>query len=450
MEQIRLFIDFGSTYTKVCALDMEREEIAGWAKAPSTVESDITRGLSEALDRLRRQVPFTQRDVRAALACSSAAGGLRVACIGLTPELTTKAALLSACGAGARVVGTWSRYLTEEDIRRLEELRPDIVLLAGGTDGGDKRAVTHNASLLAAAGDGIGNVIAAGNKSARDEIESLFAGTDKNVVFAPNIMPALGELDTGPVNERIRAVFLSRITAAKGVEKAESLIGRVLMPTPSAVLDAAVLLADGAGPEPGLGELMLVDVGGATTDVISVAEGAPASRGTGLAGLREPRVKRTVEGDLGLYHNLDSLSEAAGAEPRRYESLHSHRSIPESERERLDHVALTSLAVRLASRRHCGVLETLYTGSGPVKQQRGKDLSSLPVLIGAGGPLAFSPDCRTALSAALKGPQDGDRLMPRSPGMYRDARYIFYACGLLSRSDPPKALRFLKKYLEPV
>ena len=102
------------------------------------------------------------------------------------------------------------------------------------------------------------------------------------------------------------------------------MIADVVMPTPAAVLEAAKLLADGTGVtgaegrngdrgggEAGLGELLLVDVGGATTDVYSVAKGAPTNAAIRFAGLPEPYAKRTVEGDLGLYHNLDSLKAIA-------------------------------------------------------------------------------------------------------------------------------------------
>jgi uncharacterized protein (TIGR01319 family) len=183
MEKLRLFIDFGSTFTKVCAFDLDREELAGWAKAPSTVDTDVTVGLQNALDKLRGQLPVTDGLIRSAMGCSSAAGGLRVACIGLTREFTTRAARLAAFGAGAKVVAAYSNLLTEADAAELEALRPDIVLLAGGTDGGDKRNIVRNAEMLAAAGGAVSSILVAGNKSAYDRIGEIFAGTDKDVRF---------------------------------------------------------------------------------------------------------------------------------------------------------------------------------------------------------------------------------------------------------------------------
>ncbi|MBQ8264710.1 MAG: glutamate mutase L [Oscillospiraceae bacterium] len=449
MERIRIFVDFGSTFTKVCAFDMEREELAAWAKHPSTVDTDVTVGLEKALEELRKQIPFGEAEVRAACACSSASGGLRVACIGLTPELTTKAARLAAFGAGAKIVGTYSYRLSEADAAELEELAPDIVLLAGGIDGGDKKSIIHNARLLAGCGKGISTVIAAGNKSAADEIEEIFAGRGKNLIFSKNILPAFGTLDVDSVNETIRGVFLDRIVSAKGIDRATALIGRILVPTPVAVLQAAKLAADGAMGEEGIGDVLLVDVGGATTDVYSVCEGYPSITGVNMVGLLEPRVKRSVEGDLGLYHNLDTLADSAGDKDTegRDSLLKANFSIPDSDATALRHVALTKTAVRTAVERHCGELQPLYTGSGIVYVQKGKDLSEVPAVIGLGGPIVFSPDTAEVLSGAVKRSGDDTKLLPRSPDFYLDSSYIMFALGLMAESEPVKALRIFKKYI---
>ena len=450
MDRLRLFIDFGSTFTKVCAFDLDSEELAGWAKAPSTVDTDVTEGLRNALEELKTGIPVTEEHIRTAMGCSSAAGGQRVACIGLTRELTTRAARLAAFGAGAKVVAAYSNLLSEADAAELESLRPDIVLLAGGTDGGDKKNIVRNAEILSAAGGGISSILVAGNKSAYDAVGEILSRSDKHVIFSKNILPRLDRLETEPVNEKIREIFLSRITASRGIDRAETMIGRVLMPTPSAVLQAAKLLADGVPhEEAGMGELLIVDVGGATTDVYSVADGIPAEGGVSLVGLREPRVKRTVEGDLGLYHNLDSLVSAAGSREEDVRALRARFSVPEG-RDEETHVALTRLAVHLAVERHCGTLEPLYTGGGITKVQRGKDLTRVPTVIGAGGPIVFSPDCRRVLLGAVKAEEDGDFLKPASPTLYRDARYILFAAGLLSETEPLKALHLMKKYICPV
>ena len=454
MDAIRIFVDFGSTFTKVCAFNMDKEELAAWAKYPSTVDSDVSIGLKNALELLSQQVEISPEDVSAACACSSAAGGLRVVCIGLTPELTTKAARLAAFGAGAKIVGTFSFRLKEEDLSAIEALAPDIVLLAGGIDGGDKKAIIHNAAMLSESKADLGTIVVAGNKSAYDEIDELLAKGGKKALFSKNILPALGKLDVDSVNEIIRSVFLEEIVSAKGIDKAKSIISKILVPTPVAVLSAAKLAAEGTETEEGIGDVLLVDVGGATTDVYSVCEGYPTIQGVNLVGLIEPKVKRTVEGDLGLYHNLDTLSDSAAEAGVSAEELDkvlkSNFSIPESDEAKTHHVALTAIAVKTAVERHCGSLQPLYTGNGIVSVQKGKDLSEVPAVIGLGGPIVFSPGRREVLSAAIKAEGEEEKLMPKSPKLFVDEKYIMFALGLMSETEPDKALRIFKKYIREI
>ncbi|MDR1573915.1 MAG: glutamate mutase L, partial [Clostridiales Family XIII bacterium] len=456
MSEFRVFIDFGSTFTKCVVFDLESETLAARVQTPSTVDSDITVGLGKALDEAARAVPIGEAEIRGALACSSAAGGLRMVCIGLVPDYTTKAGRLAALGAGAKVVGTFSFELSSSELRELEALAPDIVLLTGGTDGGNRRAIVRNAELLAGS-PAVHNVIAAGNKSARDEIEAAFANSGKNLSFAKNVMPEFGVLELAPVNEQIRELFIGRITEAKGIARVTEIIGGVLMPTPAAVFEAARLIAEGTSSEAGLGELLLVDVGGATTDVYSVASGAPTRADVRLLGLAEPRAKRTVEGDLGLFHNLDTLADLAleselFAEADReafdgsVKDLRALRSVPDGDAlARCQHM-LARLAVKTAAERHAGRLEAIMTGEGEVFVQRGKDLTGIATVLGAGGPLAFSSDPRYVIEGVA---QDAPGVLtPRDPKFLLDSTYILFAVGLLARSEPAKALRIVKKYLK--
>jgi uncharacterized protein (TIGR01319 family) len=379
------------------------------------------------------------------------------------PDYTTKAGYLAALGAGAKVVGSFSYELTKSELRELEDTRPDIVLLTGGTDGGNRRAIVHNANALASSS--VRNIIVAGNKSARDDVEAAFESSGKTVTYSPNVMPEFGKLELDPVNERIREIFISRITDAKGIARAGGIISGVVMPTPAAVLEAAKLISGGAGDEPGLGELLLIDVGGATTDVCSIAAGTPRG-GVHLLGLREPYAKRTVEGDLGLYRNLDTLaaltlensasaSRAPDALPDSeradfgagVEALRAGLSIPEDDRLTRYQLMLTRAAVKTAARRHAGYIEPVHTPDGEVWIQRGKDLSGIKLVIGAGGPLSFSADPRFVLSGAAASAEAPDILAPRDPRYALDSKYILFAVGLLAQSEPVKALRIAKKYL---
>ena len=148
--------------------------------------------------------------------------------------------------------------------------------------------------------------------------------TGCDVRVCGNVMPEFNVLDVEQARAAIRDVFIERIVHAKGIDKAATRFDAVLMPTPAAVMEWARLLAEGTARQSGLGALVVVDVGGATTDVHSIADGAPAEGGVIQYGLPEPYAKRTVEGDLGMRHNartivdvtcIDDFSAQSGLEP---------------------------------------------------------------------------------------------------------------------------------------
>ncbi len=445
-----LLIDFGSTYTKLRAVDVGRATILGAGQGPSTVGTDIAIGMRAALADLERHIgvlpTFAYR-----LACSSAAGGLRMVTVGLVRELTAEAARQAALGAGARLVGTFAYRLTATDVNRIEQLAPDILLLAGGTDGGNSEVILHNADALGRSRLAC-PIVLAGNRSAVDPCGERLAG--RAVIVAENVMPEFNVLNIEPARGAIREVFIDRIVHAKGIDRAQAMFDRVLMPTPAAVMEGARLLADGCDGLAGLGTLLVVDPGGATTDVHSVASGAPSRAGVIPQGLPEPRVKRTVEGDLGMRHNIAAIDEAAGAGVIAAESglavarvrdliAELGRSVERvpanADEEALDR-ALARAAVRLAVKRHAGTVETMFTVSGPAVVQRGKDLSDVDVVIGTGGALVHSPDPAAILATALADSGDPLSLRPRAPRLLLDREYILYACGLLGQVEPRQAL----------
>ncbi|MBR6793303.1 MAG: glutamate mutase L, partial [Clostridia bacterium] len=158
-----LLIDFGSTYTKLTAVDLEGECLLGTAAAYTTVQTDINDGLRAALAQLEQKTgPLSYSQT---FACSSAAGGLRMVTSGLVPELTGEAARLASLGAGAKVVGVYAFQLTEDDLEEIAGLQPDIFLLVGGTDGGNTECILHNARMLASL-KGSFPIIIAGNRTA--------------------------------------------------------------------------------------------------------------------------------------------------------------------------------------------------------------------------------------------------------------------------------------------
>jgi uncharacterized protein (TIGR01319 family) len=456
MNNQRILIDFGSTYTKVVYIDLCRDEIISRAQHPSTVESDITEGLKECLKKIGGDFGKNHLVITEALACSSAAGGLRIACIGFVPEYSSEAANRAALGAGAKVVGCYSYEIARKEIDEIKNLRPDIILLTGGTDGGDKRVIIHNAKMLATQKWSGTTIIVAGNKTAYDEIETVFKEHGQGVLFTNNVMPELGRLDVDSCNNKIREIFINTIIDAKGIGKAKVLIKNVLMPTPSAVLEAARLLAEGYGDIDGLGDLLVIDVGGATTDVHSVSDGKPSRAAVAQLGLPEPYVKRTVEGDLGLRFNVDKLIAIAkerGDIPNLdpiARKFCDPAFFPIHETEMDCHTLLSRLAVEVAVNRHVGRIELRYGPMGEMLVQYGKDLSQVGCVIGTGGPIVFSRDPRDILMGALFLEDTPHILKPKAPKLYLDSDYILYAGGLLSQIEPEKALRFMKKHIKEI
>ena len=383
--------DVGSTFTKLLVVETDGPVLLAAAAAPTTVGTDLNEGFDAALAKL--DVPTDA--CRETLVSSSAAGGLRIAAVGLVPELTMKAASLAALGAGGTVVGAFSFTLTEDDRLRLEQLHPDLVLLAGGTDGGDSGHIAQNARRLAAWLPKT-PVVVAGNRTAYDELRGVFAGR-ADVHFTANVLPDLKRMELDPARGSIRAVFLERIVESKGLTRLRSR-ARVVMPTPEAVLQAVSLLAKGHAGVSGLGELLTVDVGGATTDVYSCADGRPEREGVVLRGVPEPFHKRTVEADIGMRHTLPQLMEKldldrlardngldAAALSAWVETVVAQPDrLPADTAEARMDTALAAAGCAIAVERHSGRLEETFTPEGRIFVQEGKDLGRVKWVIGTG------------------------------------------------------------------
>jgi len=457
-----LLIDFGSTYTKLRAVELDPPAVVASGQGPSTVTTNVMVGMDLALADLEKRMGSLP-DFSCRLACSSAAGGLRMVTIGLVRELTAEAARQAALGAGARLVGTFAQHLTGDDVERIVELAPDILLLAGGTDGGNREVILHNAAVLATSPLDCA-IIVAGNRAAAGDVEARLAKAGKPVLVTENVMPEFGELNIESARAAIRKVFIERIVHAKGIDRAASRLDAVLMPTPAAVMEAARLLAEGCDGLDGLGPLVLVDIGGATTDVHSIAAGAPTESGVIVQGLPEPYVKRTVEGDLGLRYNARSIVDAAGLESIAAEAgvtgkrvgdlveqlTQNVEHLPGSKEEQATEVALARAAVRFAVKRHAGTIETVYTVTGPVTVQRGKDLRETGMIIGTGGPLVHAPNPAFILKGALADPTEPLSLRPRRPRLMLDRGYLLYAVGLLSTVDRAAAFTLARQQLQHI
>lgn len=453
-----LLIDFGSTYTKLTAVDVEKEEIIGTSQAFTTVETDINDGLISAIKLLEEKIG--KFEYEACYACSSAAGGLRMVTSGLVPELTGEAAKLASLGAGAKVIGVYAFQLTEDDVDLIKASAPDIFLLVGGTDGGNTECIIHNAKMISGLEPSF-PIIIAGNRTAARECERILDGHE--IYVCPNVMPKFGTLNIEPTQKKIREIFLGRIIEAKGLSRVSKLLSDIMMPTPSAVLAAMELLAAGHGDEPGIGDLIAVDVGGATTDIYSIADGMPEHMNTVYKGLPEPFAKRTVEGDIGMRYSVQGIIDAAGIDRVAAlsglskdritaivnEIISDKAKLPDgnAELEALD-FALASLAIEEAVTRHAGTVYETYTMLGQTFVQEGKNLTKVKKIVVTGGSLIHTARTSEIASSALYSPSRPESLRPKEADILVDRKYILAAMGLLSAYYPETALRIMKKELQ--
>jgi len=424
-----LLIDYGSTNTKVTAVSLAQGCVLGRAAADTTVDAGLGVGRERALARLRcGDLQFS-----AEYATSSAAGGLRMAACGLVPDLTGKAARLACLGAGAKLIKAFSYRMTDEDIAELSTLKPDIFLLTGGTDGGDSACILYNAERLASCECEF-PVLIAGNREAAADCERLLQGRES--YRCENVMPSLHRVNIAPAQARIRELFLRRIARAGSMDT-------VLMPTPAAVMQALELLAARTG------DLLAVDLGGATTDVYSMASGAPRQESVILKGLPEPYAKRTVEGDIGMRINAPGIV-AAAALPftAEAEELAQNPSLlPQTPAQQALDTELATAALEIGLTRHAGSMEEVYTPMGRAYAQTGKDLTELQTMVLTGGALVHSPNAAQIAANSLRKARQAGALCPQKAALLVDRNYILYAAGLLALRHPEAAYTIMKKEL---
>ena len=475
MTDLALLIDFGSTFTKVSLVDLATARLLGRAQSPSTVSTDVAEGLLRALQDLqaRPRSPLAGRisDVASALsgavvlASSSAAGGLRMAVIGNVPGLTLAAGNATALGAGAKVVGAFGFRLSDARLERLAALAADMILLTGGANGGDTGAILHNAAKLAAAGFGA-PIVVAGNADATSAVSSILSTAGASFVCADNVMPEVGILAPEPARRAIQRIFLDRIVQTKGLERLRPLLPSIL-PTPMAVFQAAQLIADGCEERAGHGELLVVDIGGATTDVHSIGFGRRSDEDIVPGGAREPYAKRTVEGDLGVRINAETIVERVGRD-RFVETFRSlfpefdidpadvfdyvgligryTDGVPEHAWQSAVDATLARVAADIAIERHVGRRERYLARGGAMYVRSGKDMSEAGLLIGTGGIFARNPYSDRILHCDSVETEGRRALRPLNARILIDADYVLYAVGHLANVRPPVALEIFERH----
>ena len=435
--------DCGSTTTKAILIerqgDVYRQTCRG--EAPTTVEApfeDVTRGVLNAIQEIEelsgRQILDGEQIITPAdgdrgvdiyISTSSAGGGLQMMVAGVVESMTGESAQRCALGAGAIVMDVLAANdgrLPHEKIDRIRHLRPDMLLLSGGTDGGTISHVVELAEYVAAAdprprfGTGFElPVIFAGNKDAQSEVERVLG--DKTALhLTENIRPILEQENLGPARHVIHDLFLEHVMAqAPGYRELMGWTGAPIMPTPAAVGQIMQTIARRQNIN-----VLGVDIGGATTDVFSVFT---AIGDDGLSA--EPVFNRTVSANLGMSYSISNvLAEAtienvvrwlpvdideADLRDRIKNKMIRPTTIPHMLEElQIEHgVAREALRLALVQHRELAVglkgVQTERTLSDVFDQDATGDslidMMALDLLVGSGGVLSHAP--RRSQTAAM-------------------------------------------------
>ncbi|ALQ40595.1 DNA mismatch repair protein MutL [Fusobacterium hwasookii ChDC F174] len=451
-----LIAEIGSTTTVVNAFDnleSENPVFLGQGQAPTSVkEGDVNIGLQAAIEDMKKNLHIENENLeyRHMLATSSAAGGLRMTVHGLVYDMTVKAAKEAALGAGANIHLITAGKLSKVDMIKLDRIKPNIILIAGGVDYGERETALYNSEIIAASDLDI-PVIYAGNIAVADDVKLIFESysKEKNLHVVPNVYPKIDILNIEPTREVIQDIFEKHITEAKGMEKIREMVNGPIIPTPGAVMKASKILKDE------IGDLVTIDVGGATTDIHSVTEGTEKVKKVLVE--PEPVAKRTVEGDLGVFINKKNIVDIIKIENLEKELnmtfedvenfTNSDIAIPESEEHKRFIERLTKEAVIVSINRHAGGYRT-YFGGKTNTLAFGKDLTGVKWLIGTGGALTRLT-AREEILNSISQFNRVDKLLPTAEAQVLiDNDYIMASLGVLSSLYKEAAVKLLLKSLK--
>jgi uncharacterized protein (TIGR01319 family) len=519
-----LVVDFGSTFSKIGIFDT-KEETFSLKYVPTTVD-DIRVGLANGLGVLEecqargnwKPLGDKMSEFAVRLPCSSAKGGLKVATVSLVKEESGFAAELAALTAGAKLVGTYDSKLTPEQARSIyEKDQPEIILLAGGTnEGGDSETQLHNAHLLAEAARyatyteyGV-PVVYAGNQDIRDQVQNIFHHHNIDIRVTENVMPEINEFHIEVVNEAIRELFQTVIIRAKGFDVVEEYMDAPFVPTPRAAFHGINLLARGYGNEPGIGNILALDIGGATTDFYSNVLENPLYLYPGVDNQRKvkrtilktpnvPLVFRRVEGKYGLAYNSENLKElkrfkdgSMAADMAKYlaERLphdlhpgkgqftqflsqqngsvqidldsylswisHNPHKTPENMLENAANAYLAKEIMAIATGKHVGFVKETET----YFLQHGVNFFNQDVtLLLIGGTIyhachdqkpGYQEDLALIANGALYNPEEEDLLRTCGPVLLDASYLVSILGGLYGKVHPEQALRIMKRELIPL
>lgn len=481
-EDIKVIVatDCGSTTTKAILIEYTNGEyrLVSRGEAPTTVEApfeDVTMGVLNAVAELeeltgRKILDENSKFISPSngktgtdvyISTSSAGGGLQMMVAGVVRSMTAESAERAALGAGAivmDVIASNDKRLPHQQIERIRHLRPDMILLSGGIDGGTTTHVVELAELIAAADPRprLGSsyqlpVIYAGNKDAADEVgKTLKDKVDLKTV--DNLRPVLERENLGPAREEIHELFMEHVMAqAPGYKKLMSWTDAPIMPTPGAVGLIIQTIAEQYNIE-----AIGVDIGGATTDVFSVF------RPDG----NKPVFNRTVSANLGMSYSISNVfAEATVPMVMRWVPFEMDErdlrnrvknkmvrptTIPQSLEELIFEQAIAKEALRLAFIQHKSFATTLKgvqqqrTIADAFEQKSSGDtivnMMSLNMLIGSGGVMSHAP--RRQQSALMM----IDAFLPE--GITRlavDSIFMMPQLGVLAEVQPKAATEVFEK-----
>lgn len=446
-----LVAEIGSTTTVVNAFqDINTDHPVFWAQgqAPTSVlDGDVRIGLKGAMDDLCRKKGIDSLEYDQMLATSSAAGGLKMTVHGLVYDMTVKAAKEAALGAGGIIHNVTAGKLRRTDLAKIKEVKPNLIMIAGGVDYGERDTAIYNAEMIRSMNLGV-PVIYAGNVENQEEMRLIFdeeSGTELYIV--DNVYPKIDDLNVEPARKVIQKAFEDHIIHAPGMEHVRDMVTGPIIPTPGAVMEATKLLHDC------IGNVIVLDVGGATTDLHSVTE--DSDQIARILVNPEPVAKRTVEGDLGVYVNMRNIVELIGKEALAEELqmdldgvMDRYHAIPKDEEEFRFVERLTKAAVLTATERHAGRIRYIYGPSGRSTVAEGKDLTQVKYIVGTGGALTRLPGRETIMKEIAKHNETGMLLFPSETAeILVDSDYIMASLGVLSKAHRDGAAKLLENSL---
>lgn len=446
-----LTAEIGSTTTVLSAFSCNASGklsfLAQGESYTTVIENDVTIGIERALIELKKRLKDDKLDWEVFIASSSAAGGLKMTVHGLVYDMTVRAAKEAALGAGGVIKLVTAGKLSERDLEKISKIQPRLVLLAGGVDYGEEETVIHNAGMINRLDRSI-PLVYAGNTAISDEVREIISPTGREIYFVDNVYPRIDELNVEPTRKIIREVFSRNITRGPGMEKIYSIANKPVIPTPAAVMLAAELFSNTYN------DVLVVDIGGATTDVDSVTDGDPEI--SKMLVSPEPHSKRTVEGDLGVYVNAHHVIDYIGEKELRGEFASFDEIVgklspyPTSDEASRFSARLGRYCFETSIRRHAGYIRQIYGPTGRIEIAQGKDLTAIKSIIGTGGLLSRSRYTRQIMENARSLSKLHSKELLPGPDIriYRDRNYIFAAIGLISTVDASLATDLIDSSLE--